>query len=346
MVVMADRRVVFVAYPGVQILDVCGPGEVFAIANRSLSSTQPKYVVDIASSSPGEVVTSGGMRLIATAPLDDIAATALDTLVVAGGDGVRDAIHDEAMLTAIRQAARRARRTASVCSGAFLLATAGLLEGKRATTHWNSCELLADLFPTITVDSDAIFVRDGDVWTSAGITAGIDLALALVEEDHGHQLAAAVARQLVVFLQRPGGQSQFSVYVDVPLAGRRVVRDVQAWVADHLTADLSVHALAARADMSVRNFSRVFRAETGTTPADYVEAARIEAVKHLLETTDAGVGALARTIGYGSVETLHRVFRQRVGVTPTEYRRRFGTPIAPPPPGTRRPRRGTAPSIA
>ena len=226
-------------------------------------------------------------------------------------------------------------------------AAAGLLEGKRATTHWNSCELLGDRFPTITVDPDAIFVRDGDVWTSAGITAGIDLALALVEDDHGRQLAAAVARQLVVFLQRPGGQSQFSVYVDVPPAGRHAVRHVQAWVADHLTEDLSVHALATQADMSVRNFSRVFRAETGTTPADYVEAARIEAVKHLLETTDAGVAEVARTVGYGSVETLHRVFRQRVGITPTEYRRRFGTPTRPTATGARRhPRRTTPTSIA
>ena len=154
MVDMADRRVVFIAYPGVQVLDVCGPGEVFAIANRSLTSTHPKYVVEIAASSPGEIVTSGGVRLVATAPLADIAATALDTLVIAGGDGIREAVHDEAMITAIRQADATARRTASVCSGAFVLTAAGLLEGKRATTHWNSCELLADLFPTITVEPD------------------------------------------------------------------------------------------------------------------------------------------------------------------------------------------------
>jgi transcriptional regulator GlxA family with amidase domain len=268
------------------------------------------------------------MQLVAATSLPDIAATQLDTLVAAGGDGVRAAIDDGAVVAAVREAAPRARRTASVCSGVFVLAAAGLLDGKRATTHWNSCDLLADLYPTTTVDADAIFVRDGRVSTSAGITTGIDLALAFVEEDHGHALAARVARQLVVFLQRPGGQSQFSVYVDVPPASRGTVRHVQAWVADHLTDDLSVQALAAQAGMSVRNFSRVFRAETGTTPADFVEAARTEAAKHLLQTSDAGLAEIAHTVGHGSVETLHRVFRRRLGVTPTEFRRRFG-PVGP-----------------
>jgi transcriptional regulator GlxA family with amidase domain len=216
-----------------------------------------------------------------------------------------------------------ARRTASVCSGAFLLARAGLLDGRRAVTHWEWCDRLAELFPKVTVESDPIFVRDGPVWTSAGVTAGIDLALALVEEDHGPEAARAIARQLVVFVQRPGGQAQFSTQLSAQRPQRDVLREVQEWIADHLHEDLGLPVLAAQAALSERHFSRLFRAETGMTVSAYVEAARIEAARRLLESTRDGLDRIARTCGFGTVETMHRTFNRTIRVTPGEYRRHF-----------------------
>jgi transcriptional regulator GlxA family with amidase domain len=318
-----ERQIVVVAYPEVQVLDVVGPGEVFAIANRYLTPAQRPYRVEIAARRAGEIATSGGMRIIATTTLASLRRSRPDTVLVAGGTGVRAAAADEDLVREICAIAKRASRTASVCTGSFLLARAGLLDGRRATTHWSQCELFAELFPSTVVEPDAIYVRDGAVYTSAGITAGIDLALAFVEDDHGADLARTVARQLVVFLQRPGGQAQFSAHMEQRLADRGSVRGVQAWIADHLANDLCVARLAEQASMSTRNFARVFRRDVGVTPGEYVEAARVEAAQRLLESTTASVGEVARSCGFGSGETLHRVFKKRTGVTPIEFRARF-----------------------
>jgi transcriptional regulator GlxA family with amidase domain len=216
-----------------------------------------------------------------------------------------------------------------VCTGAFVLAAAGVLDGRRATTHWTWCDRLQEQFPAITVERDPIFVRDGNVTTSAGVTAGIDLALALVEDDLGSEVALQVARTLVVFIQRPGGQSQFSAQLALQSAERGPLRDLLVWIVDNPDADLSVAALAERAGMSSRHLARVFRAELGTTPAQYVETVRVETVRRLLETTDGSLHQLARQTGFGTVETLVRAFQRRIGTTPGEYRRRFTRPRSP-----------------
>ena len=314
----AMRRIAFLAYDDVQSLDVTGPVEVFSMACRHVPGA---YAVEVLTPGGADVRTSSGLRLGGT-PLDE---EPLDTLVVAGGVGVRAAVADDDLVAWVRRASGRARRTASVCSGTFLLARAGLLDGRRATTHWDSCEELARRFPAIDVDPDPIYVRDGDVWTSAGVTAGMDLALALVEQDHGPEVAVAVARRLVLFLRRPGGQAQFSAGLAAQAAVRAPLRELQGWMADHLDEDLSVAALAARAHMSPRTFARAFAREVGLTPAAYVEALRVERARGALETTDLPVDAVARACGFGTVETLRRAFGRRVGVAPAAYRDRFRT---------------------
>lgn len=316
------RRVVFLAFPDFQVLDLTGPLEVFAMANR-LAEGEPPYATDVVTWSGGPVRASCGLEVVTRRAGPAIRAP-IDTLVVVGGVGVAAAMDDDRLIRWVRSAARRSRRVTSVCSGSFLLGAAGLLDGRQATTHWSACDRLARAFPQATVEPDPIFVRDGDVWTSAGVTAGIDLCLALVEDDLGAEVARSIARWLVVFLQRPGGQSQFSHEIATPLPSQGRLRDLQAWIADHLDTDLSVTALAARSGISVRHFSRAFRADTGTTPAAYVEAVRVEAARRFLESSEAGVAAIARRTGFGTPETMHRAFRRIVGVTPGEYRSRFG----------------------
>jgi transcriptional regulator GlxA family with amidase domain len=230
---------------------------------------------------------------------------------------------DARVVQAIRRLAPKAGRVASVCTGAFLLAEAGLLDGRRATTHWKSAALLAQRHPTVDVDPDPIFVRDGDVWTSAGVTAGMDLALAMVEADRGSDVALAVARNLVMYVQRPGGQAQFSAALQAQRAERDALRDLQAWLPDHLDTDLTVEQLARRVAMSPRHFARVFAAESGITPARYVEELRVEAARRLLETTARSVDDIASVCGFGTSETMRRAFVRSVRVPPTEYRRRF-----------------------
>jgi transcriptional regulator GlxA family with amidase domain len=317
-----SRPVWIVAFPDVQILDVTGPLEVFSIANRIDPSRRPRYEVSLMAPSPGPVVTSSGVALVAQRRLAQ-ATGPVDTLIVAGGLGTRLALRDRRLIAWIARTAGRARRVASVCTGAFLLGEAGLLDGRRVTTHWYACEGLQRRFPSARVERDPIFVRDGNLATSAGITAGIDLALDLVEEDGGRELALTVARWLVMYLQRPGGQSQFSVQLAGQLAERDGVRDVQAWIADHLDADLGVGALAHRAGMSPRNFARVFRREVGATPAAYIEAHRVETARRLLETTGRTVAEVAEACGFGRPETMHRAFRRRLRVAPAQYRRHF-----------------------
>jgi transcriptional regulator GlxA family with amidase domain len=247
----------------------------------------------------------------------------IDTLVVVGGDGTYDAVADEHLVQHVRRLACDARRVASVCSGAFVLAQAGLLDGRRATTHWRVCDLLARSFPAVRVDPDPIYVRDGNVWTSAGVTAGMDLALALVEEDHGRDIALAIARRFVMFLRRPANQSQFSAPLLAQVAAHDGIRAAQHHVVEHPDADCSVAALARVALMSERTFARSFAAETGVTPARYVERVRVETARRLLEDTDDGVEAIAAAAGFGTAETMRRTFLRLVRTSPTEYRRRF-----------------------
>ena len=318
--VSRPRRIVLVAFDAVQSLDVMGPAEVFAQADRA--SAELEYAVELVAPSPAPICASNGLRLVPDRALESCRGS-IDTLVVAGGAGVRPAARDERLSSWLRLAARRSRRVTSVCTGAFLLARAGLLDGRRATTHWAACDALARAYPSLRVEPDPIFVRDGNVYTSAGVTAGIDLALALVEEDLGAEVALEVARNLVLFVRRPGGQAQFSTTLAGQAARRPGIRELQSWISEHLDSDLSVPALAGRAFMSPRNFARVFGREVGTTPGAYVESVRVERARTLLETTDRQVEEIARMCGFGTVETLRRAFGRRVRVSPSEYRERF-----------------------
>jgi len=304
------------------VLDVTGPVEVFSLANRLARAAGPRYAGSVLAPEAGAVATSSGLPIVAARSIRQ-ASGPVDTLIVAGGLGTKAAMNDARLVGWLRRTAPRARRVASVCSGAFLLGEAGLLDGRRATTHWALCEALERRYPTARVERDPIFVRDGKISTSAGVTAGMDLALELVEEDGGRDLALAVARWLVMFLRRPGGQSQFSVQLRAQVAERRGLRDLQAWIAEHLGDDLSVTALARRARMSPRNFARAFRREIGATPAAYVAAQRVEAARRLLETADLSVAEVAVACGFGRVETMHRAFRRGVRVSPGQYRRHF-----------------------
>ena len=316
----SPRHVVLATFPGMQALDLFGPLEVFAYANDELG--RPAYRLTVAATVAAALRTSSGVAVVADTALPAV-PTPVDTLVVVGGDGTYAAVEDEALIRDVRRLAAGARRVTSVCSGAFVLATAGLLDGRRATTHWRSCELLARSFPAVTVDPEPIFVRDGNVYTSAGVTAGMDLALALVEDDHGRDVALAIARRLVLFLRRPGNQSQFSAPLVAQIAERDGLREAQRHVVEHPEGDCSVAALAAVAAMSERNFTRCFAAEVGVTPARYVERIRVETARRLLEDGDEGVDAIAAASGFGTAETLRRTFLRVVRTTPTEYRRRF-----------------------
>jgi transcriptional regulator GlxA family with amidase domain len=309
-------RVVVIAFDGVQSLDVTGPAEVFAAAG---------HPVTLLTTDGAPVVTSSGLTLVPHGDLASIGEEAVDTLVVAGGDGTPAAMADRVLVDWLRRTAGRCRRVTSVCSGAFLLAEAGVLDGRRATTHWSVCDVLARRYPSVRVDAAPIYVRDGHVWTSAGVTAGMDLALALVEEDHGREEALRIARRFVMFLRRPGNQAQFSAQLAAQAAGRHGLREVQRWAAEHPDADLSVEALARRAGMSARHFARCFTAEVGVTPARYVETVRVEAARRLLEETDEGVEAVARTCGFGTAETMRRAFLRTIRLPPAEYRARFRT---------------------
>jgi transcriptional regulator GlxA family with amidase domain len=316
---LAERDVVVVTFDGAQILDVTGPLEVFSSASRSVPA--PRYLTRVVTTRGGPVHASCGLDF-ASVPAADVVGP-VDTLLVAGGADMDAAVADTELLDHVRRLATGARRVTSVCSGAFVLAAAGLLSGRRATTHWAECELLAGAYADVTVQPDAIYVHDGNVWTSAGVTAGIDLALALVADDHGHPAAAAVARQLVVYLQRSGGQAQFSALLAAQAADTAPLRDLLPWIRDHLTEDLSVPALARRVNLSERQFTRVFKAETGATAAQHVEAVRLESACRLLETTDRTIEQVAKACGFGTPETMNRAFRRRLGTTPGDHRHHF-----------------------
>ncbi|MBI4933904.1 MAG: GlxA family transcriptional regulator [Actinobacteria bacterium] len=320
----APRHIVIVAFPGLQSLDAVGPFEVFSTASQVAEHAGRRgYRLSLVSSIGGAVVAESGLEL-ATHSLPH-PAEPIDTLVVAGGGGVYDARHDPVLMTWLSAVAPRCRRVTTVCTGAFVAAEAGWLDGCRATTHWARAARLAKEYPAVTVDPDPIYVRDGNVWTSAGVTAGIDLSLALVQDDLGTDIAQTTARWLVMFLHRPGGQTQFAAPVWVPRAERSTVRAVQALVEAAPGGDHRVPALAAAAAMSVRHFSRVFTAEVGESPGRYVERVRVEAARHELETTDDTLDVVARRCGFGTAETLRRSFQRRLGVAPDSYRRRFHT---------------------
>lgn len=320
---MTSRRVVFAVFPGFQILDLTGPHEVFTKAGRIAGGV----AVETVAVAHGPVPSSGGLTVTPTMTVDEVTGP-VDTLVAVGGEGIDRACADRRLVGWFARTARGARRTASVCSGTFLLGAAGLLAGRRVVTHWRRCGELAERHPEAVVCPDPIFVRDGDLWTSAGVTAGMDLALAMVEDDHGPEVSRAIARQLVMFVQRPGGQAQFSTQLAAQRPVRVPLREVLGWIAGHPDDDLTVPALAARAAMSERHFARVFHAETGRTPAAYVESSRVEAARRLLETTEAPLESVARACGFGTVETMHRSFKRIVQVTPGEYRRYFSARAA------------------
>jgi transcriptional regulator GlxA family with amidase domain len=320
------RRVVIAVFPGVELLDVTGPAEVFSAASRLLGRHTGGYQVQLAAEEPGPIRTVNGIQLIAEVSWAEVAGDA-DTVIIPGAlelgrQGPRPLINDHLVTWVVEHAASW-RRVSSVCSGAHVLAAAGVLDGHRATTHWFTASLLAAQYPAIEVAADDIFVRDGNVWTSAGVSSGMDLALAMVADDHTERLAREVARWLVLYLRRPGGQSQFSGPLLALEPRSQKLRDVSDWVAANLDADLSVAALARRAHLSDRHFARLFTTHTGVTPAAFVEASRAEAARRLLEETDVAIEVIATKCGFGSVETLYRTFRRRLACTPNEYRQRF-----------------------
>ena len=317
------RAIEVLAYPAAQLLDVAGPVQVFASANDTVAGAggDPPYAIKVVAPGGGGVTASAGLEL-AAAPLPPIGEP-LHTLVVAGGEGADAAASDPALISWVRRRATDARRVASVCTGAFVLAAAGLLDGRRAATHWKYCGQLAERFPSVRVEPDPIYISDDGVWTSAGVTAGIDLALALVEEDLGRSVALAVARYLVVFLKRPGGQAQFSAALSLQMAEDEFGA-LHDWISGHLTGDLSLSILADRAGMSERSFSRRYAQATGVTPARAIERLRLEAARRQLSETRLPVKRVAQRCGFGSEETMRRSFLRLLATTPQDYRTRFG----------------------
>ncbi|WP_265562633.1 GlxA family transcriptional regulator [Streptomyces hygroscopicus] len=318
---MKERRVVIAVYPGAQTLDVSGPLEVFDSVNRLLSGPGSTYRLQCVSPDAPSVPTSAGL-VVQAEPLE-AAEGAIDTLLVPGGPGLKEALLNSSFIAWIRRAAARSRRVASVCGGAFLLAEAGLLDGRRATTHWAFWEQMARRYPEVTVDPEPIFIRDGPFVTSAGVSTGIDMALALVEGDHGPDCALEVAKFLVLYFKRPGGQAQFSMVLDAQLTEQEPIRGVQDWIQENLHRALPVSELADRASMSPRHFARVFRRAVGVTPGQYVRRLRIARARQLLEVTELSVGQIASRCGFTTVETFLRAFGALLGLTPAQYRQHF-----------------------
>jgi transcriptional regulator GlxA family with amidase domain len=323
----STRRIVFVAGPGVEILDLVGPLQVFARASemhaRENPGSPPIYSVEVATvSSSRSLIANCGVRITAYRTFREVRGK-IDTLLVAGGDAIEQNEIDAKAVRWLKRISPRIRRVGSVCTGAMLLARAGLLDGRRATTHWNWCQTLIKRAPRARVDADPIFVRDENVYTSAGVTAGMDLALALVEEDHGSRLALQVARNLVLYLRRPGGQSQFSAALSLQLTDRKPLRELEAWVLDNLQKPLAVPLLAQRVAMSPRNFARVFTKEMKTTPAKFVERLRIEAARRRLEESQNSMETIADECGFGNVNSMRNVFQRALKIAPGQYRRHF-----------------------
>jgi len=319
---LLERHVVFVVFPNALLLDLSGPLAVFELSCETAPLDSPPYRLTVASESGGLIKTSSGLEIMtrSISELNDI-----DTLVVVGGPGVHQAARQALLVNWLSAHAGQVRRLCAVCTGAFVLASAGLLKERRAVTHWASCDLLQEQHPDITVLPDAIYERDGSVWTSAGATAGIDLALALVEEDQGRREAIRVAKRLVVFLKRAGGQTQFSVPLNLQEADDGGFESLHHWMHDNLSADLRVEALAARAGKSPRTFGRLYRAGTGRTPAKVVEELRLEAARRALEETRLSLKEVANRSGFVDEEKMRRAFQRKLGVSPQDYRSKFGS---------------------
>jgi transcriptional regulator GlxA family with amidase domain len=310
------------AVPPAEELDIVGPWDVFASVNSALADHGPAYTIELVTGSTQQSFRGdSGLTIVADSVYTNVSGNP-DTLVVVGGTGAITS-RDRGISQWIRQKARGARRVASICTGAFLLAEAGLLDGRRATTHWKFTQEMATRFPKVTVDPDPIFVRDGHIYTSAGVTAGMDLALALVEEDLGSAMALRIARTLVLFLRRPGDQAQFSTLLSAQASEIKPLRELGVWLAEHLRQDLSVSVLAARVAMSDRNFARVFAQEFGITPARYVEQLRLEAARRALELSDKGIKEVALACGFRNAEVLRRAFLRRYSIPPHTYRDHF-----------------------
>jgi len=321
------RRISILTFPRVHLMNLASPLDVFARASQALTRggkrKSPAYEIELLTMDDLPLTTASGLCLVGGRPWTQ-ALEPIDTLLlVAGTSGVDSPIAPE-LLAWLRSSANSVRRVGSVCSGAFALAAAGILDGRRATTHWKLADKLAQRYPQVSVDADKIFIQDGNVWTSAGVSTGADLALAMVEEDHGHALALEIARHMVLFLRRPGGQSQFSSQLAAQAADLQPIRELIAWISEHLDANLSVPMLAKRAGMSARNFSRVFSQQVGTTPARFVARLRLQAAKARLEATSDNVETIASRAGFGDEETLRRQLRLEVGATPRLYRARVG----------------------
>jgi len=321
------KRIVFAAGPGVEILDLVGPLQVFARAadmyGRENPGSPPIYTIEVVTISPHRsLMANCGLRITAHRVFQEVRGK-IDTLLVAGGDAIeRNEVNAEAVRW-LKKTAARCRRVGSVCTGAMLLARAGLLDGRRATTHWNWCEVLVRRAPRADVDPNPIFIRDENIYTSAGVTAGMDLALALVEEDHGSKLALQVARNLVLYLRRPGGQSQFSAALSLQATDRKPLHELEAWVLDNLHKPLTVPVLAQRVSMSPRNFARVFNKEMKTTPAKFVERLRVEAARRRLEESQNSMETIASECGFGKVNAMRSVFQRTLKIPPGQYRRHF-----------------------
>jgi transcriptional regulator GlxA family with amidase domain len=317
----ARKPVAIVVPPNAQSLDVAGPLDAFLEANRH-SAGEAFYEIRLIAAGAGRTIKAGGMSLVTDSSIFDDGRS-IDTLLVAGTPDYALAYTSTDFHAWLRRRAPRTRRYGSVCTGAFFLGAAGLLDGMNATTHWQHAAELADRFPAAKVVPDQIYVQDGALYTSAGVTAGIDLALKLIEDDQGRDIALKVARRLVVFLKRPGGQSQFSAHLAAQMADEGKIRSLQHWILDHLSLDLTVDSLASRVAMSVRNFARVFQTETGSTPADFVEMARIDAARRMLEESDTRLQRVASRCGFASPDTMRRCFMRRIGTGPSNYRERF-----------------------
>ncbi|MDQ1491075.1 MAG: hypothetical protein QOJ23_3589 [Actinomycetota bacterium] len=319
------REVVVVGHRGVLGMELTGACDIFALANivAEEAGRPPAYRVTVASMGGGPMALAGGLELAGTADLAGLRRP-IDTLVIVGGPSAHEAAEDDAFVGVVRRLGRRSLRIGALCTGSFILAAAGFLEGRRATTHWRFGELLAERHPGVSVDTAAVFTGSDGVWTSAGITASFDLLLAFVEEDLGADVARDVARVLVVFLRRSGNQAQFSTQLQTEVADHRPVRQLQQYIADHPDADLSLAALAGRIHMSPRHFGRVFCQQVGVSPGRYVERIRLETARRHLEESDHSVEVVARAAGFGSTETMRRVFVSNLAVSPSDYRRRFG----------------------
>ncbi|MEM9044826.1 MAG: helix-turn-helix domain-containing protein [Pseudomonadota bacterium] len=318
----APHRLVFVIYPEIALLDLAGPLQVFAGTWWPGTKTRV-YDISIVSAEGGRI-QSDSLVSIDSDPIHSLAKTRIDTLIIVGGDGVYTAAEDRGLVESIARFAARSDRVCSICSGAYLLAAAGLLAGRRAVTHWQDAEILERDFPEVRLELDPIFIKDGNIWTSAGVTAGTDMALALVAEDWGREAALERARALVTYMVRPGGQSQFSPVLErQSLDHSGKFEELHGWIAENLKRDLSVEALASHQNMSLRNFYRQYQATMGITPARAVEAIRTEAARDMLETTDASIKTIASKCGYGTESRMRRAFSRVLGVSPSAYRERF-----------------------